>query len=79
MTESAEELGHEAERSGAVDTMVRYGLVVYGFLHLVVAWLAVELAVGTARARSPARARSSSSPRTAPARRCWSRWPPASS
>jgi hypothetical protein len=46
MTESAEELGHEAERSGAVDTMVRYGLVVYGFLHLVVAWLAVELAVG---------------------------------
>ena len=46
MEQSAEELGRRAERSDTVDTMVRYGLVAYGFLHLMVAWLAVELAIG---------------------------------
>ena len=46
MEQSAQELGREAERSDTVDNLVRYGLVVYGFLHLVVGWLAVELALG---------------------------------
>ena len=46
MEQSAEELGRKAERSEAVDAMVRYGLVVYGFVHLVVAWLAGQLALG---------------------------------
>lgn len=46
MDQSVEEAGRKAERSDTVDNLVRYGLVVYGFLHLVVAWLAVELAIG---------------------------------
>lgn len=46
MEQSVEEAGRRAERSDTVDTLVRYGLVVYGFLHLMVAWLAVEVALG---------------------------------
>ena len=46
MEQSVEQAGRRAERSDTVDTLVRYGLVVYGFLHLMVAWLAVEVALG---------------------------------
>jgi hypothetical protein len=46
MEQSVEQAGRKAERSDTVDNLVRYGLVVYGFLHLMVAWLAVEVAVG---------------------------------
>lgn len=46
MEESAEDVGRRAERSDTVDRFVRIGMVVYGFLHLVVAWLAVEVALG---------------------------------
>jgi hypothetical protein len=49
MEESAQRLGRKAERSDAMDNAVRYGLVVYGLLHLIVAWLAVELALGRSR------------------------------
>lgn len=46
MEESAQEVGRRAERSDTVDRFVRIGMVVYGVLHLVVAWLAVEVALG---------------------------------
>jgi hypothetical protein len=42
----AEQLGREAERSDALDTAVRIGLVAYGIVHLLIGWLAVQLALG---------------------------------
>ena len=47
-----------------MDHAVRVGLVSYGVVHLVLAWLALQLAFGTAAAAPRARARCRSSPRT---------------
>jgi hypothetical protein len=46
MTNRAENLGREAEASDWLDTAVRIGMVAYGIVHLIIAWLALELAFG---------------------------------
>ncbi len=42
----AEQLGREAERSDTLDHAVRIGLIAYGLVHLLVGWLALQLALG---------------------------------
>jgi hypothetical protein len=42
----AEQLGHELHQSKTLDGAIRFGMVVYGVVHLLVAWLAVQLALG---------------------------------
>jgi hypothetical protein len=42
----AEQLGQQVHESKTLDRGVRFGMVVYGFVHLIVAWLAVQLALG---------------------------------
>lgn len=46
MSGSAERAGRRAEDSDALDHMVRVGLVAYGLVHLMLAWLALQLAFG---------------------------------
>ena len=41
-----EEAGREAEQSDWLDHAVRFGLVAYGVVHLMIAWLALQLAFG---------------------------------
>lgn len=41
-----ERVGRKADRSGLLDAGVRFGLVAYGLVHLVIAWLALQLALG---------------------------------
>ncbi|MET0999069.1 MAG: DUF1206 domain-containing protein [Marmoricola sp.] len=42
----AEQLGRDAERSDWLDHAVRAGLVAYGVVHLLIGWLAIQLALG---------------------------------
>lgn len=42
----AARIDHEADHSFALDVAVRLGLVAYGLVHLVIAWLAFRLALG---------------------------------
>jgi hypothetical protein len=42
----AENIGHEVQSSKTLDRGIRFGMVTYGIVHLVVAWLAVQLALG---------------------------------
>lgn len=42
----AERVGNEVEDSRWLDHAVRWGLVSYGVVHLLIAWLAVQLALG---------------------------------
>ena len=42
----ARQLGHQANGSNALEWGARLGMVAYGVMHLVLAWLAVELALG---------------------------------
>ena len=42
----AEQAGREVHQSEWLDHAARIGLVVYGVVHLVIAWLAVQLALG---------------------------------
>jgi hypothetical protein len=44
--EQAQQFGREAQHSDWLDTGVRFGMVAYGVVHLVVAWLALQLALG---------------------------------
>ncbi|MDQ6642523.1 MAG: DUF1206 domain-containing protein [Actinomycetota bacterium] len=46
MSFSAEQAGQRAENSEWLDYAVRMGLVAYGVVHLMIAWLAIQLAVG---------------------------------
>lgn len=46
VTDRAEQLGRQADQSDWVDRAARVGLVTYGVVHLVIAWLAVQLAFG---------------------------------
>lgn len=41
-----EVLGRQAEQSDWLDRAVRFGLVAYGVVHLLIGWLAVQLALG---------------------------------
>ena len=42
----AEQLGQEVHHSETLDGAVRFGMIAYGVVHLLVAWLAVQLAFG---------------------------------
>jgi len=42
----AEQAGRQAHQSDWVDRAARVGLVAYGVVHLIIAWLAVQLALG---------------------------------
>jgi hypothetical protein len=42
----AEQLGRDVHESKTLDGAIRFGMVVYGVVHLIVAWLAVQLALG---------------------------------
>lgn len=46
MKQSATALGQRADNDPWVERGIRFGLVVYGVVHLVVAWLALQLAFG---------------------------------
>ena len=46
MAAKADEAGRQAQNSRGLDHAVRFGLVVYGVVHLMLAWLAVQLAFG---------------------------------
>ena len=45
-TDTAGRMGRQAESSDWLDHAVRVGLVAYGLVHLVIAWLALQLALG---------------------------------
>src|SRR4051794_41326862 len=49
-----EQMGREAERSDWLDLAVRIGLVAYGVVHLLIGWLAVQLALGEHSAQASA-------------------------
>lgn len=49
---SARQVGQQARHSDGLDVAVRFGMVVYGVVHLVIAWLALQLALGD-RSGSP--------------------------
>lgn len=44
--ETADDLGRQADKSDWLDHVVRMGLVTYGAVHLMIAWMAVQLATG---------------------------------
>src|SRR3954466_11190046 len=44
--EQAQQLGRRAQHGDWLDHGIRFGMVAYGVVHLIVAWLAVELALG---------------------------------
>jgi hypothetical protein len=44
--QSASRTARRAARSGALETLTRIGFIGYGLLHLAVAWLAVQIALG---------------------------------
>ncbi|WP_122817298.1 DUF1206 domain-containing protein [Nocardioides pantholopis] len=46
LSDRAERLGHEANSSTWLDLGIRGGLVAYGVVHLLIAWLALQLAFG---------------------------------
>jgi hypothetical protein len=46
ITDRAQHLGRQAEHSDWLDHVARVGLVAFGLVHLVVGWLAVQLAFG---------------------------------
>jgi hypothetical protein len=46
MKQSASELGRQADNNPWFDRGIRFGFVVYGLVHLVVGWLALQLAFG---------------------------------
>jgi hypothetical protein len=46
MTDRAEDLGKQARNSDWLDYAIRAGLVCYGVVHLLVGWLALQLALG---------------------------------
>lgn len=52
---SVDEAGRKAERSDSLDHAVRFGLVAYGLVHVVVAWLGLHLALGERSGRPDAR------------------------
>jgi hypothetical protein len=46
LADSAEQLGRRTQRSDVLDHVARAGLVAYAIVHIVVGWLAVQLAFG---------------------------------
>jgi MFS family permease len=52
MTDRAEALGREAHQSDWLDWAIRAGLVAYGVVHLLVGWLALQLAFGESQSKA---------------------------
>jgi hypothetical protein len=46
MSDQAERAGRRADNSEWTDSAVRVGMVAYGIVHLTIAWLAIQLALG---------------------------------
>ena len=46
MAQSADQVGNQIRHSDVLDQAVRVGFLAYGLVHLVVAWLAAQLALG---------------------------------
>jgi hypothetical protein len=46
ISDRAQQVGQEIQDSTWLDGAVRFGMVVYGVVHLLVAWLAIQLALG---------------------------------
>src|SRR3954471_9121686 len=46
ITTQAETAGRRADQSEWIDHAARIGLLAYGLVHLVIAWLAIQLALG---------------------------------
>jgi hypothetical protein len=46
MTDVAQRMGHQARHSSWLDVAIRMGLIAYGVVHLLVGWLALQLAFG---------------------------------
>jgi hypothetical protein len=46
VSDQAEQLGRQADRSEWMDRAVRLGMVAYGIVHLTIAWLGIQLAFG---------------------------------
>jgi len=44
--DKAEQVGQDVQESTWFDRAIRFGMVVYGVVHLIIAWLAVQLALG---------------------------------
>ncbi len=42
----AQRVGHDLDHSDWLDRAIRFGMVAYGVVHLVIAWLALQLALG---------------------------------
>jgi hypothetical protein len=52
MTDRAEQMGREAQHSDWMDKAIRAGLVAYGVVHLLVGWLALQLAFGESQSKA---------------------------
>ena len=46
IVDSASNTGRQADSSTFLDVAVRFGLITYGVVHLLIAWLSIQLAVG---------------------------------
>ena len=46
ITDRAESAGQQASNSEWIDRAARIGLIAYGVVHLLIAWLAIQLAFG---------------------------------
>lgn len=46
ISDRAGQLGRQAQRSNWLDHLARFGLIAYGVMHVVIGWLAVQLAFG---------------------------------
>jgi hypothetical protein len=52
MTDRAEGVGQQAQQSEWMDKAIRVGLVAYGVVHLLVGWLALQLAFGESEGKA---------------------------
>jgi hypothetical protein len=46
VSDRAQQMGHQANNSEWLDRAVRVGMIAYGVVHLTIAWLAIQLALG---------------------------------
>jgi hypothetical protein len=46
LTDQAQQMGHQAKNSEWLEKAIRIGFVAYGVVHLLIAWLAIQLALG---------------------------------
>jgi hypothetical protein len=52
VSDQAEQLGRRADNSEWVDRAVRVGMIAYGVVHLTIAWLAIQLALGNSSGKA---------------------------